>query len=48
MKTILRKDVSVDDFLTTFNAKDHLDMSYMIQTIEHLTSWKPSISGEMI
>ena len=48
MKTILRKDVFVDDFLTTFNEKDHLDMSYMIQTIEHLTSCKPNIWGNDI
>ena len=48
MKTTLRKDIFVDDFLTSFNEKDHLDMSYMIQTIEHLTSWKPNIWGNDI
>ncbi len=48
MKTTLRKDIIIDDFLTTFNAKDHLEMSYMIETIEYLTSWKPSIWGKDI
>lgn len=48
MKTTLRRDLNVQEFVSSFQLNIQLEFNLMIQIISELTTWKPTIWGKDI